>query len=228
MTTHRALRRGFQALFGLSFALALLAGCRQILSIEERTFDPSLADGGSDGGVTLSCESYCELIQSVCTGQNLQFSSLDACIGLCSTYPAGTLDDESGNTLGCRIHVLETSKAMIEGSDCAAAGPGGDGVCGTNCESFCAGMTTVCPQSYESTGDCLAACDPLADCGPYFVDTGATPDDPSVQCRLYHISAAAINIGSATPGELTPSQTKHCPHADGTTECIPMDGYQCP
>lgn len=226
--TRRALRRGAQIVCGLSMSLALFAGCREILSFEERTFDASLADAGADAPDALSCEAYCETIQSVCAGNNLQFSSTDACIGLCSTYPVGTLDDESGNTLGCRIHVLETSQAMIEGSDCAAAGPGGDGVCGSNCESFCTSMVTVCPQSFESKGDCMAVCDPLADCGTYSVDPNTTPDDPSVQCRLYHISAAAIAILGATPGELTPSQTKHCPHADGTTECIPVDGFQCP
>lgn len=208
---------------GLALAPALFAGCRQVLSFEERTFDPTLADAGTD----LTCDAYCTLIQELCTGGRLQFSSVDACLGLCSSFPEGTLDDEGGNTLGCRIHRLETAKAMIEDSDCAAAGPGGDGVCGDNCVSLCASMATVCPSSFESTGDCEADCAQLADCGPYAVDTAVTPDDSTVQCRLYHVSAAAINFGG-TPGELTPSQTTHCPHADGTTECIIEAGFQCP
>lgn len=220
MIMHRATRLGARVLGGLFASLALLAGCRQILSIEERQLsDP------------LSCESYCELIQSVCTESRLQFSSVDACIGLCSTYPVGTVDDESGNTLGCRVHVLETSSAMIEDSDCAAAGPGGNGVCGTNCESFCTSMRTVCAGAFESDGECMDACSPLIECGPYSVDPSVTPDDPSINCRLYHLSAAAINILSADGTEPTPSQEKHCPHATGETECIfvdPPDTSQCP
>jgi hypothetical protein len=146
----------------------------------------------------------------------------------CSTYPAGTLEDESGNTLGCRIHVLETSKAMIELSDCAAAGPGGNGVCGQNCDAFCESMVTVCPEGFESVGDCLALCETLIECGTYSVDPGVTPDNPSIQCRLYHLSAAAVNILGATPGEQTSAQQKHCPHAQGDTECIVVADPQCP
>lgn len=211
------------ALFAL-FAL-VPAGCREILSIEERQYDPSLADGGVPA---LSCDAYCDSIISLCTGQKLQYSSRDACIGLCSTFPEGTLDDTGGNTLGCRIHVLETSAAMIETSDCAAAGPGGDGTCGTNCDSFCTSMQTVCPQSYESKGDCMTECSPLIECGTYYVDPEVTPDNPSIQCRLYHMSAGAINILSKDGDELTPSQTKHCPHATGETECIAFADPQCP
>jgi hypothetical protein len=228
-------RRSAQIVCGLSAALAFFAGCRDILGIEEKTFDSSLAGsgGGGAGGTggsapALSCESYCNLLQETCVGNNLQFSSIDACIGLCSTFPVGTLDDKSGHTLGCRIHVLETSKAMIESSDCAAAGPGGNGVCGSNCESYCISMQTVCPASYESGELCHDACQPLIECGDYYVDPNITPDNPSVQCRLYHLSAAAINLLGATPGEQTDSQIKHCPHADGTTECIAVADPMCP
>jgi hypothetical protein len=217
----RASRFGALVLGAFLASLAAFTGCRQVLSIEERELEEN----------PLTCEAYCEQIQSLCTGNNLQFSTVDACIGLCSTYPLGTIDDQSGHTLGCRIHVLETSKAMIESSDCAAAGPGGNGVCGTNCESFCTSMKTVCPQGFESDGDCDAVCAPLIECGSYYVDSQVTPDDPSINCRLYHLSAAAINILSSDGMTLTTSQTKHCPHALGETECIfvdPPETSQCP
>jgi hypothetical protein len=224
---------GALVLAGVLAALGAAAGCRSILSIEEREYDSALDDGGTGGGgsdggaVSLTCQSYCDLLQATCVGANAQFSTLDACLGLCSTFPPGTLDDTSGDTLGCRIHVLETSKAMIEISDCAAAGPGGNGVCGTNCESYCTSMMTVCPTTFESMGDCTAACTPLIECGTYAV-AATTPNDPSIQCRLYHVSAASIGIQSAMAGVDTASQIKHCPHASGQTECIPVADPVCP
>jgi hypothetical protein len=219
-----------QCFLALTALCAAFAGCRQVLSIEQREYDPSLADAGTDADAqvdTLSCEYYCQLITDTCKGSNKQYSTIEACIGLCSTFPEGKLDDEKGNTLGCRIHVLETTKAMIESSDCAAAGPGGDGVCGSNCESFCSSMQTVCPQGFESEDDCMDVCTPLIECGNYHV-TSSTPDNPSIQCRLYHMSAAAINILSAEKGELTDSQLNHCPHAMGETECIVVADPMCP
>ena len=226
-TLRRAAQRGALVLAGLLATSAVAAGCRSLLSIEEREYDSALDDGGAEGGATLTCQSYCELLQSTCVGANAQFSSIDACLGLCSTFPPGSLDDTDGNTLGCRIHVLETAKAMIESSDCAAAGPGGNGVCGSNCESYCTSMMVVCPQTFESLGDCTAVCAPLIECGTYAVGA-TTPNNPSIQCRLYHLSAASINIQSAMAGTPTDSQTTHCPHASGQTECIADPDPGCP
>jgi hypothetical protein len=200
---------------GLVTSLVLFAGCRQILGIEERELDP------------LSCERYCELIDEVCAGSKLQFASLEACMGMCSTYPEGTLEDQTGHTLGCRLRLLDSRGAGIESSECAAAGPGGNGVCGDDCESLCTSMKEVCPQNVEYP--CATECAALISCGDYFVPD-PSPDDPSVQCRLYHISAAAIGLQSSG-GALTDSQDTHCPHAIGEGACVvpdPPDTAMCP
>lgn len=236
MSSRRAAPRAFRrarALFGAAFLGALLAsaalfgGCRDVISFEEREFDPSLADGGSDGATPLTCEGYCALIDEVCTGPNAQFSSVDACLPFCSTFEVGQAGATSGNSLACRIQHLEATKAMPEGSDCAAAGPGGDGVCGSNCESYCTGMMALCPATFETVGDCTAACDPLIECGPYAVPA-KTPDDPSIQCRLYHLSAAAVGFLDKEPGIDTSAQITHCPHASGLTECKEVADPVCP
>lgn len=221
------LRSGLLAACGFLAAPALFAGCREILSFEERELDASLADAGSDAPEPLSCEAYCALLTEVCKGGNTQFDSPEACLGLCSTFPVGALDDENVHSLGCRIHLLETSKAMIETSECAAAGPGGNGLCGSNCESYCTSTIAVCPGAFTSVSDCLETCTPLIECGPYTLPA-VTPDDPSIQCRLYHLSVAASNFLDFTGGDLTPSQTKHCPHAIGDTECIDVADPMCP
>lgn len=211
------------AVSSLLLAAALVTGCRGVLGIEEREFDDTLADGGADADAApdpLSCDAYCDLIQAECTGDRLQYGSREACIGFCSSLAVGTLDDQSGNTLGCRINTIKTSVGMIEASDCAAGGPGGNGVCGANCDSLCASMMDICPQNYESLADCTDACSPLITCGPYHVDPAVTPDNPSVQCRLFHLSAASLGILTPPDDGLTSSQKKHCPHAMGELECI--------
>lgn len=221
-------------LVGSTGLLAMFGGCRQILSIEERQFDPALADGGTsdaDSGPTptpLTCDAYCDLIQSLCVKDSSQYGSKDACIGLCSTFPEGTLDDKSGNTLGCRIHELESNKAMIEQSACAAAGPGGAGKCGTNCDSYCKSILTVCPGTFDSEQDCMTVCTPLIECAPYYVAEGVTPDNPSIQCRLYHMSVASIGILNKMDGMPTDAEITHCPHALGKTECVDKPDPMCP
>ncbi|MFO0591021.1 MAG: hypothetical protein U0441_25985 [Polyangiaceae bacterium] len=223
-------KRSFAAalILGAALAGALFGGCRDIISYEEREYDSSLADGGSDADASVpnTCAAYCDLVQTLCTGPNAQYASVDSCLGLCSTFPAGAPGDTSGHSIACRIQVLQ-STTMLEDTDCAAAGPGGAGTCGSNCDAYCAGMAVICPATFESPTDCTAECDPLIECPPYHV-TAATPNDPSIQCRLYHLSSAAVGILSKEPGVDTAAQVKHCPHASGVTECIAVADPACP
>jgi hypothetical protein len=220
-------RSGLFVACGLLASPALFLGCREILSFEEREFDPSLADGGADADAAdpLSCEAYCARIQEKCTAAP-QYPSLDACLGVCLTFPVGSLDDTTGHTLGCRVHVLEAT-TTLETADCAAAGPSGDGACGTKCESYCTAMERICPDVFSGVADCLETCTPLLDCGLYTSPAG-TPDDPSIQCRFYHLSVAAEGLPEDEDATPTTAQGKHCPHASGTTECISPGDGMCP
>jgi hypothetical protein len=195
-------------------AAGLPIACRSILGIEERELDPALVDGGQDGASDpLSCEAYCAAVAVACTGENLQYRSTAACLGLCQTWPVGTLADTTGDTLGCRINQTTVAGNTGERSDCAGAGPGGNGICGTNCASFCASLAIVCPTDYDgSAADCMTDCGRLPSCGDYHVDPAQDPDDDTVQCRLFHLTSA------------TQSATTHCPHAMGLIKCIPPDG----
>lgn len=205
-------------------AAAIPLGCRAVLGIEDREFDPTLADGGADSGESeLSCSHYCDLIMSACVGaEKAQYASRDACLGLCSTFPKGSLSDTSGNTLGCRIGA---AKSAVEPADCAAAGPGGNDVCGSNCESFCTSALVVCPQDFATKEECLSVCDGLPSCGTFSVD-GGTPNNPSLQCRLFHVTSASI--GQPSSGVMTQAQTTHCPHVAGQNECVVDAGAVCP
>src|SRR5262249_246457 len=82
------------------------------------------------------CTDYCNAINSACTSGNAQYDSDAACLKSCAALQRGTSIDDSGNTVGCRI--THAGLAVVDpDSHCPHAGPGGDGVCGDTCESFC-------------------------------------------------------------------------------------------
>jgi hypothetical protein len=179
-------------------------GCRTVLGIEPL---------GSD---TLTCDLYCDTIASACTGATLQYASRDACMGLCATFPVGTLQDNGVDTLGCRLSLAMAISNTGEGS-CAGAGPGGAGDCGTDYASFCASAVQVCPTDFKDVTDCAALTAPsiVPECGTYSVTLGGTlPDVNSIQCRLYHLTAATLD------------PVTHCPHVLGLGLCR-VDGPQC-
>jgi len=173
-------------------------GCREVLGIETR---------GSDD---LTCDAYCSSIAAACTADqdHLQYGSTAACLALCATFPVGTLEDDGPNSLGCRIRQVGLIGA--EGI-CAAAGPGGDGYCGTNCASFCHSAVQICPTDFATEAACVSACADIPDCPLYAVDPNATtlPNDNSLQCRLFHLTSAALD------------PVKHCPHVLGIGYCSP-------
>ncbi|HEX9618696.1 MAG TPA: hypothetical protein VF989_01095 [Polyangiaceae bacterium] len=202
--------------------LALIA-CGQVLDIEEATVDPALDEAGAPawGGAAGSgalvgeegtlCARYCNLVMENCSDGFAVYTSGEACLAVCAELPEGRAGDEEGNSAECRITAAE--KAPVEASFyCAIAGPGGNGVCGDNCEALCSIVSGVCTgenRQWPSTGACLDECAALPDRGTYTtapevrMHTGG-----DVQCRLLH----ATNAGLADPN-------LHCAHAAGEGPC---------
>jgi hypothetical protein len=196
VTGRRRLHRLLALLVSAAAAAALPPlGCRQVLGIH---------DLGSDA---LTCDTYCDTITTACPAPRLQYESRGACMALCATMPVGTLQDQSGDTLGCRL-ALATQISWTGEGDCAAAGPAGAGQCGGDCDSFCQGALLVCPSDFASAADCLQKCNALPSCEPYSVPS-TPPDTNSVQCRIYHLTAATLDPGT------------HCPHVAGNGFCRP-------
>jgi hypothetical protein len=176
-------------------------------------------DAGSDdddgGGGGLTCATYCTTIMANCTGDLTQYASTAACMQSCEGFPIGTSADTAGNTLGCRIYHAQASAAAMLGPDphCYHAGPGGAGVCGSNCEGFCAIAQDSCTggnQQYASAGDCMTECGNFPDTEPY--DASDQAGD-SLACRLYHLTVASTDMASATT---------HCPHIpEASPVCVP-------
>jgi hypothetical protein len=202
-------------------ALVLNIGaCHLVLGIEDAEVDPALGSSQSEptqidpdagwAAATSICERYCQTVTQTCTGQFAQYSTHATCLGVCALLPPGSPNDTSGNTVSCRLNAA--GQAPLEPSYyCPAAGPGGNAVCGTNCEGLCSLVETLCSEELvdEDVTNCQSACSALADTLLYTVAPEAMLyEGKHVQCRLYHASNAAVG-----------DTEQHCQHALGGSPC---------
>jgi hypothetical protein len=162
-------------------------------------------------GAGPSCTDYCNKVQMNCTGSgddggsgNAQYASTSACVSYCTSaagWPAGTTGAQSGNTIACRLYHAGAAAADPV-FHCPHAGPTGGNICGSWCENYCQLAARNCTGAnavYPS--NCMAQCAMFATNGHVNDTTGNT-----VQCRLYHLGAAATD------------PTLHCPHALSVTD----------
>lgn len=207
-------------------AVALLVSCASLVGIEDARLDPDSVGGsggtsaggqtggksgtpdagaGGDGGdpTLLLCERYCTTVMKNCTGAVQVYESRAVCLRACRALEPGTPDDRSGNTVGCRFfHAKQIELIGDEATECPAAGPGGDGVCGTNCQGYCTLLQGLCPPALGA--ECSATCPALTDLGGFDISKSS---GLALQCRLYHVSAATLD------------PVLHCPHAVGAGPC---------
>ena len=197
-------------------------GSDSVSSDEGSTPDtPSTDAAGDTVEPAATCELYCSLVQTVCTGDNAQYDNETQCLTICKEWAAwdvGDADDTDGNTITCRLYhanAASSSDANAAETHCPHAGPSGGGVCGTWCDNYCDLATKNCSgaaELYASEAQCQATCAGFAESGPLDASTGNT-----VQCRIYHLSVA----GSDPPD----SAALHCPHGseDGGGVCVDPD-----
>jgi hypothetical protein len=228
--------RVLKALLGLGGLAIALGGasCRQVLSIEDAELVPAPV-AGADGGDSLSnahraggsepvisaagapdmaaapslCERYCSAVMASCTGEFAVYTSLDACLAVCAALPEGEPGDRNVNSVQCRLQAALVAKDEVP-HYCPIAGPGGNGECGSNCESLCQLRASICaPFVGDDAEACQQSCTKLTDLGSYSTDLNVGQyRGPHVQCRLYHLCAAAV----AEPEQ-------HCQHVDGAAPC---------
>ncbi len=139
-----------------------------------------------------TCTDYCAAVMSACTGGNAQYFSQQACLESCSSLPDGLASDTGGNTVGCRTYHAGVAMGA-PAAHCPHAGPGGAGVCGADCEGFCAialGACTGGNQVYASLAACLSECGNFPTSPPY--NASVTSGD-SFACRMYHLTAASVD-----------------------------------
>lgn len=167
------------------------------------------ASGESNAAGTL-CAQYCSTVAATCGGDNQQYASETACLAVCSALEPGTEGDKVGNSVQCRLTRAELAATTGEPSNyCFSAGPGGAGVCGSDCEGFCTVMSATCTQ-LGSVAQCLESCSAVPDLSlpPQNERYNTTLQaGDSLQCRLFHVSAASIDPSG------------HCAHAAGMPPC---------
>ena len=170
--------------------------------------------GGEGGEGVASCRTYCETVQANCVLKNKQYTSIDTCMGICAVLPPGEADNPIGNTRACRYdNALKAESTGEPDLHCPVAGPGGEDTCGPNCSGYCAAMQDICPGYFASYQACEASCATTTDL-PGFNVSPANQIGNTVDCRLYHVSAATVD------------SDEHCPHASGEFPCILSDaGY---
>jgi hypothetical protein len=157
------------------------------------------------------CIDYCNIVQASCTGTSAQYASPLACLAVCEQLPAGTAGATTGNSVQCRIGRAQLAPTTGEAANyCYSAGPGGGGVCGSDCEGYCTLMTAKCTQ-LGSLSQCRASCSIVPDLSlpptNKRYDASQQSGD-SLQCRLFHVSAATVD------------PAMHCTHAAGEALCI--------
>lgn len=196
-------------ILGLPFVVTMAVACANVLDIESAKLDPSLTNGGNDGAPEESalCKKYCDTVMKNCSeAGSQQYLDRSVCSAVCKAFPPGSPGDTHVNTIECRLHFAESAAAGELSFNCSAAGPAGNGVCGSNCESLCELAVPICASTFVGTGACVTACQKLPDNGSF--DAKTMQSGPSVQCRIYHATAAAA---------VDPDV--HCPHTAGAEPC---------
>lgn len=175
-------------------ALAV-AGCGDDTSMSS-SVDMSVGDMASANAPT--CAAYCAKIAMTCTnggdgGSNDQYAAAPAsCMTYCTTtagWMAGTSGMTSGNTIGCRLYHAGAA-ASGPALHCPHAGPTGGNVCGSWCDNYCQLMAKNCTgaNAVYDAATCMTKCATIPTNGLPNATSGDT-----VQCRIYHLGAAAAN-----------------------------------
>jgi hypothetical protein len=213
-------------------------GCTQIFGIDEACVIGDPGCGAAARGVPGTvekvdeCREYCAAMDAQCS--NLQYHSdkPGECESLCLFFEREAEGTPTGNdTFECRL--ARATSMSREGSDCRAAGRGGDQVCGESCDAYCSLMQAICPMRFgqfaagaselDDEAGCRAECALLVDRNEYDprpqgADEFDTDDgQPTVQCRLWHLGSAALD--AAQFGSL---DSHHCGHAVGDGDCLPV------
>lgn len=162
----------------------------------------------------VTCEHYCHVVTTTCSGANEVYEDEDQCLRVCSFLELGEPDDQTEDTIGCRTyHALNSYVTDQPATHCPHAGPGGDNHCGVgtgNCPPYCTLLKAACPSQFTSTygtdAKCLEEC---ADLEGADGETGmvvANSAGNNVMCRLVEISGAfddpsrcAAAVGQAAP-----------------------------
>lgn len=178
--------------------LVHVLACEQVAGIRDRKLDELGAAGAGDGDAGAPeppsplCEEYCNTVLEGCTDEYAVYSGKATCYGVCALLPEGDELEPVGNSVQCRLAQARNAVSSREPEvHCQEAGPGGNGVCGSNCEDYCYLLERACPDDFEAVSDCERKCAGLRDLDRF--DVVLDHEGDSLQCRLVHVSAATVD-----------------------------------
>ncbi len=148
------------------------------------------SSSGGDAGAIEACEDYCALINDHCEDEVSQYPGTELCASTCANIPQGAAGDELGNSVACRtFHSVLAAEGPEE--HCPHAGPAGDGICGSDCESFCSLAASTCDElsPFSGSEDCIAQCEAFPNDVEYSAEV---PDGDNYACRLRHLTLASL------------------------------------
>lgn len=184
------MRRAVVPIAVLFWLMLLGAGCQSIVGIPDRTVSSS----------SVLCQNFCTRLFKDCSGKHAVYTSMATCLGACNLIDAGDPNEPLGDTVACRNEQLTLAESTGElDVYCPRAGPGGDGACGTNCQSYCNLLSQACPDMYALVNGCVDKCKAFKSVKG--LDVVDDEQGDLLQCRLIHVSNATVD-----------PQT-HCPHA---------------
>jgi hypothetical protein len=213
-----------------ALAALLLAGCQQILGIDKLERGVTEPDGGGtamdagseDAEVVYDkpneedCTEYCDLVNETCKpdGPTAAFANPSYCEGLCPQMLKLTEGPTAKtNTFDCRLAQVRTAATVApdNASECRSVGAGGDGACGTNCESYCQLFEAVCGAipGLSRGPTCLSECQKIPEDKQTNASAAFSSESDTIQCRLAHLGAASAGK-AAENATLTET---HCKHA---------------
>jgi hypothetical protein len=101
------------------------------------------------GSTEPRCEDYCQIAMNACKDDNQIYESLDQCLAVCQKLDKGNVIDEAPETVACRkIHAYNALAWGMPALHCPHAGPGGDAVCGNDCNAYCRLLSAGCSDAF--------------------------------------------------------------------------------
>jgi len=204
--------KGLPQLAALAVIGISLGACQVIAGIEDRKLDPTAPQ-------RKLCSDYCSLVMDACQNEFEVYKTPEQCLAVCNLLPPGDQQEsDTDNTVRCRMHEADLAKREPQ-DHCPSAGPGGNGVCGTDCDAYCTLFPQVCPKYFEYDHDsCLKACSGLTDQNRF--DVTADHGGDTLECRLVHTSAASVEPDAHCPHATIPPSEPYCTgNADAAPTC---------
>ena len=159
-------------------------------------------DGGEelDAGVAApapTCEKYCDLVMSNCTGTNAQYGTVKECLAFCADLPLDVPtrdgDDKSAPSIACRQYWADSPARTSPDGYCLAAGPYGGNACGDRCTAYCEVVLAACSPDAGTNSAAVEA--------PYAISRAARRHARASPIAMRARMAAAKACSGRTTGD---------------------------